>query len=94
MKKLFYKQWVNMITIITKFTCPFCSATKQFLDSMDIEYIEIEISNDPEEYQRYKDVSGMRTVPQIFNGEAIKENLIGGYDDMMAKYNSGELFLK
>jgi glutaredoxin len=36
----------------------------------------------------------MRTVPQIFNGEIRRENLIGGYDEMMSKFKSGELFKK
>jgi len=81
-----------MITIITKATCPFCSAAKQFLDGLEKEYTEIEISSDPELYQEYKDISGMRTVPQIFNGSAEKENLIWGYDDMMAQYTAGKIF--
>lgn len=81
-----------MVTIITKKYCPFCSGAKQFLDSLDIEYTEIEVSSQPELYEEYKQISGMRTVPQIFNGEVSKENLIGGYDDMMAQYNAGKIF--
>jgi len=81
-----------MIHIITKSTCPFCSGAKQFLDSIGREYQEIEISNSPEEYQKYKDISGMRTVPQIFNGDIQKENLIWGYDDMMEQYESWKIF--
>ena len=81
-----------MITIVTKTYCPFCSGAKQFLDGLGLEYTEIEVSNDPETYEKYKEVSGMRTVPQIFLWEATKEKLIGGYDDMMAKYNAGEIF--
>lgn len=81
-----------MLTLITKNYCPFCSGAKQFLDSLDIEYTEIEVSSQPELYEEYKQISGMRTVPQIFNGEVSKENLIGGYDDMMAQYNAGEIF--
>lgn len=81
-----------MITIVTKSYCPFCSGAKQFLDGMNLEYTEIEVSNDPETYEKYKEISGMRTVPQIFIWEAKKENLVGGYDDMMAQYKAGKIF--
>lgn len=83
-----------MITIITKSTCPYCSGAKKLLDSLNLEYREVEISWDPDEYQKYKDISGMRTVPQIFTWEAIKENLIGWYDDMMEQYEEGKIFKK
>jgi len=81
-----------MITIITKSTCPFCSASKQLLDALGKQYNEIEISNNPELYRQYKDISGMRTVPQIYLWEVSKENLIGWYDDMMSKYSNKEIF--
>ena len=81
-----------MITIVTKSYCPFCSGAKQFLDSLDLEYTEIEVSNDEETYVKYKEISGMRTVPQIFIGEASKDTLVGGYDDMMAQYKAGKIF--
>ncbi len=81
-----------MITIVTKASCPFCQNAKAFLDKLWKEYTEIEISSDPELYQKYKDISGMQTVPQVFDGEPTRENLIGGNDDMMAKYNAWEIF--
>jgi len=59
-----------------------------------VNYTEIEVSNDQNAYEKYQEISGMRTVPQIFNGEASKENLIGWYDDMMTKFKAGELFKK
>lgn len=81
-----------MITIVTKSTCPFCSAAKEFLDSLGKQYCEVEVSRDSETYEKYKTISGMRTVPQIFIWEATRENLVGWYDDMMAKYNAWEIF--
>lgn len=83
-----------MITIITKSSCWYCRGAIQFLDSLDLEYTEIEISRDPDTYQKYKDISGMRTVPQIFNWEATKQNLVGGYDEMMKQYEAWEIFKK
>ena len=81
-----------MITIITKSYCPYCSWAKQFLESIGKDFKEIEVSNDQETYEKYQEISGMKTVPQIFNGEAKLENLIGGYDEMMTKFKSGNLF--
>lgn len=81
-----------MITIVTKWYCPFCSRAKEFLDNIGRDYQEIEVSNDPETYLHYQEISGMKTVPQIFYGEIKKENLIGWYDDMMAKFTAWELF--
>lgn len=81
-----------MITIVTKAYCPFCVSAKQFLDSIGRDYTEVEVSNDLETYKKYQEISWMRTVPQIFNGEPSSENLIGGFDDMMSKFKSGDLF--
>ena len=83
-----------MITIITKSHCPFCQSTKAFLEELWKQYTEIEISNDQEAYEKYKQISGMNTVPQIFQWEISRENLIGGNDDMMRKYRNWEIFQK
>lgn len=81
-----------MITIVSKSSCPFCRGAVQFIDSLGLKYNEIEISHDPEMYQKYKDISGMRTVPQIFIWEIKKENLVGWYSEMMEKYQAREIF--
>jgi len=81
-----------MITIVTKSYCPFCVRAKEFLDSLGRDYTEVEVSDKQEEYKKYQEISWMHTVPQIFNGEIAQENLIGWYDDMMAKFKAGELF--
>lgn len=83
-----------MITIVTKSHCPFCQRAKSFLNELGKEYSEIEVSSDLETYQKYKEISGMHTVPQIFIWEVQKENCIGGYDDMFEKYEKWGLFLK
>jgi len=81
-----------MITIVTKSYCPFCVRAKEFLDSLGRDYTEVEISQDEALYDSYKELSWMRTVPQIYKGEPSKDTLIGWYDDMMAKFKAGELF--
>jgi len=81
-----------MITIISKDYCPFCNSAKEFLKSIDKEYIEINVSEDSEKLAEIIQISGMMTVPQIFDGEIKSENLIWGYDDMIEKYKSGKIF--
>lgn len=81
-----------MITVFSKAYCPYCSSAKQFLESIWKEYQVVDLENDPERMAEIVSISGMMTVPQIFDGDVTKENLIGGYDDMMAKYNAGEIF--
>ena len=83
-----------MITIFSKDYCPYCSAAKGFLESMDIPYKLVNVENDREKIMEIVQISGMMTVPQIFDGEITKENLIGGYDEMMKKYQAGEIFQK
>jgi len=81
-----------MITVFSKEYCPYCSATKQFLDSHDIEYQVVDLENDREKMMEIVQISGLMTVPQIFDGDITRENLIGWYDDMMAKYKAGKIF--
>lgn len=81
-----------MITIYSKDYCPYCTAAKQFLDGQKIEYQEVNLDGDQEKLMEVVSVSGMMTVPQIFDGEVTKENFIWGYDDMIAKYKAGEIF--
>lgn len=81
-----------MITIFSKTYCPYCTSAKQFLESIGREYTEINVEHDREKMMQLVEMTGMMTVPQIFDGEISKENLIGGFDDMMKKYEAGEIF--
>lgn len=81
-----------MITIFSKSYCPYCSSAKQFLDSIWKEYQDVDLEYDSKRMQEIVSISGMMTVPQIFDWDISRENFIGGYDDMMRKYNAGEIF--
>ena len=81
-----------MITIFSKTYCPYCVSAKQFLESIGREYKEVNIENDRDKMMQLVEMTGLMTVPQIFEGKVSRENLIGGYDDMMAKYKAGEIF--
>lgn len=82
----------HMITIYTRWFCPYCSAAKRTLEEMWLEYKELNLERGSSEAEQLLEISGMTTVPQIFSWEICKANLIGGYDDMLAKIKAGEIF--
>ncbi len=71
-----------MITIVYSDMCPFCDMAKSLLDSMDIEYKWIDYTGQFDKVVELAGVTGMRTIPQIFNWDVAKENLIGWYDEL------------
>jgi GrxC family glutaredoxin len=74
------------ITVYTTDYCPFCDAAKEFLTRKGIPFQEIDVS-DHEQKVALKTRTGWRTVPQIF----INEELIGGYQELLALDDRGEL---
>jgi len=77
------------ITVYTSEYCPFCHAAVEFLKRKGIPFEEIDVSDD-EKKAELKARTGWRTVPQIF----IDDELIGGYQELMAWEGSGELAKK
>ncbi|KAI1329086.1 putative glutaredoxin [Xylariaceae sp. FL0255] len=78
----------NAVAVFSKSYCPYCSASKKLLDSMGAKYhlVELDEVSDGSDIQAaLAEISGQRTVPNIFIG---KEH-IGGNSDLQAK--SGEL---
>ena len=68
--------------------CGYCDMAKRFLAKKNVEFQEIDVTNDSEMRAKLIELTGgKRTVPQIF----IDDLAIGGYTDMMALYNSGKL---
>ena len=55
---------------------------KKLLQDKQLSYTEIRVDLDDEEREKMINLSGRRTVPQIF----IDEELIGGYDDLYAYF--------
>ena len=76
------------VTIYSTLSCPYCVRAKQLLERKGVAYTEINLSNEPAEVrvelmQRTKH----RTVPQIF----IKDQFIGGFDQLYALEREGKL---
>ena len=71
--------------------CPYCKKALKFLDEKKVDYINHDITSNEDEMRarlgiKY-DIKGDVTVPQII----INDKRIGGYTDMMALYEKGEL---
>ena len=68
--------------------CPYCDKAKALLQSKELEYKEIYVGDDPDLMMEMIDkANGRRSVPQSF----IKDNHVGGFDDLYAIDKSGEL---
>lgn len=78
---------MNSVEIYTKSYCPYCARAKELLDSLDVDYKEHVLDDEPEEFDELKKRTNHMTVPQIF----IKGNFLGGSDDLAALVESGEL---
>ena len=79
------------VTIYTTRICPYCIAAKRLLSARGIPYQEIDVSGDQAKRAWLVEVTGGRkTVPQIF----IKGESIGGFDELSALDQSGQLASK
>lgn len=69
-------------------TCPYCIRAKQILKSKGVEQIEeIRVDLDPSKRAVMTEITGQRTVPQIFIGKTH----VGGHDDLVALIARGGL---
>ena len=76
------------VKMYTTAVCPYCVRAKQILKSKGVESIEeVRVDMNPEERQKMMDLTGRRTVPQIFIGETH----VGGCDDLIALDAKGGL---
>ena len=79
---------MKKITIYTTPYCPFCIRAKQLLKSKNIDFKEIDLSEEPDKFDEMsKKSNGARTVPQIF----VDETHIGDCDYIHELDNKGEL---
>lgn len=79
---------MQAVKIYTTAACPYCSQAKQILKArgvVDLEEIRIDL--DPGQRVHMMEISGRRTVPQIFVGATH----VGGCDDLRSLDARGEL---
>ena len=78
------------VKMYTTQVCAYCAAAKRLLKARSIPYEEIDVSRDDAKRAWLVETTGRRTVPQIFiGGESI-----GGYDELAALDQSGQLAAK
>jgi glutaredoxin 3 len=84
-KKVDAMQAVKMYTTAV---CPYCVQAKRILQSKGVAHIEeIRVDSQPQERIKMMEMTGRRTVPQIFIGDTH----VGGCDDLMALDSRGGL---
>ena len=67
--------------------CPYCGWAKQLLKNKNVDFTMINVNDGQEIRQEMEQRAGQTSVPQIFIGDMH----VGGYDDMAALDDKGEL---
>ena len=79
---------MQTVEMYTTAVCPYCVRAKQVLKAKGVEQIEeIRVDTSPELREHMMQITGRRTVPQIFIGDTH----VGGCDDLMALDAKGGL---
>jgi glutaredoxin 3 len=75
------------VVIYTTSYCPYCFGAKALLRSKNVEFEEVDVTDDPARRAQMERLSARRTVPQIF----IDSQPVGGFDDIRRLDAAGEL---
>lgn len=68
--------------------CPYCVMAEKLLNKKGVTQIEkIRVDLDPAQRELMMQITGRRTVPQVFIGD----RHVGGFDDLSALDSAGEL---
>ena len=79
---------MSAVRMYTTQVCPYCLRAKALLQQRGVQQIEeIRVDLDPAQRDRMIEITGRRTVPQIFIGDTH----VGGHDDLVALDGRGEL---
>ncbi|KAG2439584.1 hypothetical protein HXX76_004936 [Chlamydomonas incerta] len=73
------------VAVMTTPACPYCRRAKEALTQGGWAYVEVDVAGDERLRQAVRDVTGKRTVPQIFVGG----RGVGGCDDLFAAIADG-----
>lgn len=68
----------STILLYSRENCFYCKLAKQLLDSKNLKYEHIDISNNVDLHSKMIDQTGQRTVPYVF----IDGEFIGGYTEL------------
>lgn len=83
-----YAKIMAKVVMYTTEVCPYCIRAEQLLQRKGVTEIEkIRVDLQPEWRLHMVEITGRRTVPQIF----INEQHVGGFDDLAALEQAGSL---
>ena len=74
--EIYFKSW-----------CPYSRRALALLAKKRIDYVPIDVTNDPERELEMRERAGRTSVPQIF----VDDRHLGGFDDINALDRAGEL---
>jgi glutaredoxin 3 len=75
------------VKIYTTTYCGYCVRAKDLLTRKGVKYEELDVTGDDEMRAKLVEMSGQRTVPQIWIGETH----VGGYSDLARLDSEGRL---
>ncbi len=79
---------MQSVKMYTTLVCPYCQRAKALLQQRGVSQIEeVRVDLDPVQRAHMMDITGRRTVPQIFIGDTH----VGGCDDLIALDQQGGL---
>lgn len=78
---------MSSVRVYSTAYCPYCVMAKRLLDNKGVVYEEIRVDQDLHRRDEMMQLSGRRTVPQIFVGKTH----VGGFDDLSALDRAGGL---
>ncbi len=79
---------MQSVKMYTTAYCPYCTQAKKILKDKGVDAIdEVRVDLQPQERRKMMEITGRRTVPQIFIGDTH----VGGCDDLIALDGRGGL---
>lgn len=76
------------VTMYTGAFCPYCSMAKKLLSAVGVTEIkEIRVDKNPADFAQMQQLSGQRSIPQIFIGDTH----VGGFTDLYRLQQQGGL---
>ena len=79
---------MQLVKMFSTLSCPYCVRAKALLKQRGVEVIDdVRVDLEPAQRQAMVELTGRRTVPQIFIGDTF----VGGCDDLVALDQRGGL---
>jgi glutaredoxin-like YruB-family protein len=72
-----------MVTVYTTKTCGYCPMVKKYLTLKNVEYQEVDVTEDATIREKLLSLTGMTTVPVTTNGD---EFVVGFKPQLLAKF--------